>query len=51
MNASTKFSNISISEKTKIECLKHITFLFSEALLTYIHWNALQAPVSMDIME
>ena len=28
MNTSTKFSNISISEKAKIRGLKHITFLF-----------------------
>ena len=31
MNTSTKFSNISISEKAKNRGLKHITFLFSEA--------------------
>ena len=30
MNTSTKFSNISISEKAKNRGLKHITFLFSE---------------------
>ena len=43
MNASAKFSNISISEKAKNRGLKHITFLFSEVWLSYIHWNALQA--------
>ena len=34
MNTSTKFSNISISEKAKNRALKHITFLFSEAQLS-----------------
>ena len=31
MNTSTKFSNISISERAKNRGLKHIIFLFSEA--------------------
>ena len=31
MNTSTKFSNISRSEKAKNRGLKHVTFFFSEA--------------------
>ena len=34
MNTSTKFSNISISEKAKNRGLKHITFLFSDYLIS-----------------
>ena len=34
MNTSTKFSNISISEKGKIRGLKHITFLFSNYIIS-----------------
>ena len=37
MNTSTKFNNISISEKAKNRGLKHITFLLSEAQLSHIH--------------
>ena len=51
MNTSTKFSNISVSEKAKNRGLKQIKFLFSEAWLSHIHWNALKSLVSIDIME
>ena len=43
MNTSAKLCNISISKNAKNRGLKHIIFLFSEAWLSYIHWNALQA--------
>ena len=34
MNTSTKFNNILISEKAKNRGLKHITFLFSNYLIS-----------------
>ena len=48
MNTSTKFSNISISEKAKNCGLKHITILFS--VISY-PLKCVTSLISMDIME
>ena len=50
MNTSTKFSNISISEKTKNRGLKHIAFLLVKRNYL-ISTECVTSLVSMDIME
>ena len=50
MNTSTKFSNISISEKAKNRGLKHIAFLLLKRNYL-ISTECVTSLVSMDIME